>query len=134
MMAFRQSDGGVVWSSGDSENAMSSPVLIEGGGQRQITVVMLKEVLVMNPAVANLIATGKSAQIYSAMEVGGSQGMQTFEQDLARLLVAGLISEPTAFTYARNPAVFRDRVMRLRASPQANRRPAASPGPTPIQK
>ena len=91
--------------------------------------VALSEVLVMNPAVANLISSGKSAQIYSAMEVGGAQGMQTFEQDLARLLVGGLISETTAFTYARNPGVFRDRVARLRASPQNNRRPVASPTP-----
>ncbi len=91
--------------------------------------VALSEVLVMNPAVANLISSGKSAQIYSAMEVGGAQGMQTFEQDLARLLVGGLISETTAFTYARNPGVFRDRVARLRAAPQNNRRPVASPTP-----
>lgn len=89
--------------------------------------VALSEVLVMNPAVANLISTGKSAQIYSAMEVGGSQGMQTFEQDLARLLVAGFISETTAFTYARNPTVFRDRVTRLRTSPLGNRRPPPAP-------
>ena len=91
--------------------------------------VALSEVLVMNPAVANLIATGKSAQIYSSMEVGGSQGMQTFEQDLARLLIAGTISENTAFTFARNPAVFRDRVARMRANPNpANARRPVTPG------
>ncbi len=89
--------------------------------------VALSEVLVMNPAVANLISTGKSAQIYSSMEVGGSQGMQTFEQDLARLLVANVISEATAMTFARNPAVFRDRVARLRANPAMLRRPGAPP-------
>jgi outer membrane protein assembly factor BamB len=49
MMAFRQSDGSVVWSGGDSENAMSSPALIEVGGEKQVTVVMLKEVIGMNP-------------------------------------------------------------------------------------
>ena len=55
----------------------------------------------MTPAVGNLIATAKSSQIYSSMETGTSQGMQTLEQDLARLLVAGLITEPSAVTMAR---------------------------------
>lgn len=85
--------------------------------------VALSEVLGMNPAVAHLIASGKTTQIYSAMEVGGGQGMQTFEQDLARLLVGGLISETTALAFARNPTVFRDRVARLKANPQSHRRP-----------
>ncbi len=106
----------------DGPNAPMGP----NGRRRRVA---LSEVLVMNPAVANLIATGKSAQIYSAMEVGGSLGMQTFEQDLARLLMAGMISETAAFTYARNPAVFRDRMARLRANPQMmNRRPGTGTG------
>lgn len=77
--------------------------------------VVASEVLMINGAVANLIASGKSSQIYSAMEVGGAQGMQTLEQDLARLHVAGHISEPTALAFAPNPRIFRDRVAHLRA-------------------
>lgn len=76
--------------------------------------VACSEVLINTPAVANLIATGKSTQVYSAMETGTSVGMQTFEQDLARLWVGRRISEITAFAMARNPQVLRDRAMNLR--------------------
>lgn len=84
-----------------------------GGRHHRRSRVVASEVLVVNGAVANLIATGKSSQIYSAMEVGGAQGMQTLEQDLARLHVAGHISEATALAFAPNPRIFRDRVTHL---------------------
>jgi twitching motility protein PilT len=82
--------------------------------------VVASEVLLVNPAVANLIATAKSNQIYSAMETGTGMGMQTLEQDLARLWVAGRISETTAVAMARNPNIMRERAARMR-------RPAAIP-------
>jgi len=80
--------------------------------------VVVSEVLMSNPAVANLIASSKSSQIYSAMETGGAHGMQTLEQDLARLWVGNWISETTATTLARNPAVLRDRAALLRKGGQ----------------
>lgn len=67
----------------------------------------------VNPAVANLIATGRSNQIYSVMEAGGAAGMQTLEQDLAQLWTTGRISEATAVAMARNPGILRDRVERM---------------------
>lgn len=70
------------------------------------------EVLRVNAAVANLVATGRSAQVYSAMEVGQGMGMQTLDQDLARLVATGKVLESTALALARNPAVFRERVRR----------------------
>ena len=79
--------------------------------------VVTSEILVVNPAVSNLIASGKSNQIYSAMEAGGSQGMQTLEQDLARLWVSGQISEAAAVAMARNPGILRERANRLRHRP-----------------
>ncbi len=72
------------------------------------------EILISTPAVANLVASGKSAQIYSAMESGASLGMQTLEQDLARLWISGQISETTAVAMARNVNVLRDRAANLR--------------------
>ena len=83
--------------------------------------VALSEVLLMNPAVANLMATGRTAQVYSAMEVGGGQGMQTFEQDLVRLLGEGLISTTTAFNVARHPHVLQERLQRHRGLPSGVR-------------
>jgi outer membrane protein assembly factor BamB len=49
MMAFRQSDGEVAWKGGDSDNAMSSPVMIDVDGEQQVVTVMLKEVLAVSP-------------------------------------------------------------------------------------
>ena len=72
------------------------------------------EILIATTAVANLIATGKSSQIYSALEAGATHGMQTLEQDLARLWTSGAISETTAIAMARNPGVLRDRVTMIR--------------------
>ncbi len=88
------------------------PAVANGHAQRRVA---CSEILMNTPAVANLIATGKSAQIYSAMETGAGAGMQTFEQDLARLWVTRRISETTAFAMARNPQTLRDRAATMRA-------------------
>lgn len=66
------------------------------------------ELLLVTSAIANLIATGKSQQIYSSIETGGPQGMQTLDQALARLLGAGKISEQTASAMTRNPSLLKD--------------------------
>lgn len=76
--------------------------------------IVTSEVMIVTPAVANLIATAKASQIYSAMEAGGALGMQTMEHDLARLWASGRISEATAVAMARNPGVMRDRAARMR--------------------
>ncbi len=81
-----------------------------GHGRRRR--VPASEILRVNPAVANLVATGRTAQVYSAMEVGQGLGMQTLDQDLARLVAAGMVLESTALALARNPAVMRERVRR----------------------
>jgi len=75
--------------------------------------IVVSEVLTATDAVSHLIASGKSTQIYSSMESGGNQGMQTLEESLARLWATNWITEQTATTMARNPAVVRDRVQRL---------------------
>lgn len=86
----------------------------EGNRRRRV---VCSEILANTPAVANLIATGKSNQVYSALETGAGQGMQTLEQDLARLWVSNWITESTALNMARNPIIVRDRAALLRKSP-----------------
>lgn len=49
------------------------------------------EVLVVTPAVANLIREAKTHQIFSSMQAGGSLGMQTMDKSLAQLILAGKI-------------------------------------------
>lgn len=89
-------------------------LLPEASNDKSRQRVACSEILINTPAIANLIATKKSAQIYSSMETGTGAGMQTFEQDLARLWVSRRISEMTAFAMARNPQVLRDRATNLR--------------------
>ena len=72
------------------------------------------EVLTVTPAVANLISTGKSNQIYSSMETGRNQGMQTLEQDIARLWVSGRITEQTAIANCRSVSTMRERAALLK--------------------
>ena len=49
------------------------------------------EVLVVNPAVANLIRENKSSQLPSVMQTGRAQGMVTFEQSIQELESKGII-------------------------------------------
>ena len=76
--------------------------------------VLAAEVLTVTPAVANLVAAGKSNLIYSAMESGGAQGMQTMETSLAQLLARGDISQQAVVSLARSPSQVVDRAEKLR--------------------
>ncbi|MGH9077169.1 MAG: PilT/PilU family type 4a pilus ATPase [Acidimicrobiales bacterium] len=58
--------------------------------------VVASEVLVATAAVRNLIREGKTHQIYSAMQSGGKQGMQTMDQSLAELVRQGKVSMEVA--------------------------------------
>ncbi len=70
------------------------------------------EVLQVTPAVANLIASGRTVQIYSAIESGRDAGMQTFDQSLALLSRDGLIAAEQGRRLARDPAGF-ERLTRM---------------------
>lgn len=69
------------------------------------------EVMQVTPAIANLIASGRTAQIYSAIESGREAGMQTFDQALASLARDGLIATEHGRRLARDPNAF-DRLLR----------------------
>ena len=60
------------------------------------------EMLVPTPAVRNLIREGKSHQIYSVLQTGGSQGMQTMDASLAQLVRAGKIQRAAAESRAHS--------------------------------
>jgi len=60
------------------------------------------EVLIVTPAVRNLIREGKVHQIYSAMQAGGRYGMQTMDQSLALLVTARAITMETAMERCAN--------------------------------
>jgi twitching motility protein PilT len=92
-------------------NQQLLPAVVKDGKKGRVA---SSEVLVNTPAVANLIALGKSNQIHSNMETGRAQGMQTLEQDVARLWVTGRITEQTAVATCRNVQVMRERAALLR--------------------
>src|SRR5579884_1924324 len=60
------------------------------------------EILVPTPAVRNLIREGKTHQIYSVLQTGASQGMQTMDASLAQLVRAGKITRQIAESRAHS--------------------------------
>jgi twitching motility protein PilT len=57
-------------------------------------------------AVANMIRDEKTYQIPSAMQIGKSQGMQTFDDALRALLAAGRITGEIAYRAAAKKEEF----------------------------
>lgn len=64
------------------------------------------EIMIGTPAIRNLIREDKVAQMYSAIQTGGSLGMQTLDQCLAGLLKKGNITKDAAREKAKNPEQF----------------------------
>ena len=54
--------------------------------------VMAQEIMVVTPAIANLVREGKTAQIYGAIQTGAKLGMKTLEMVFSDLYQAGTIS------------------------------------------
>ncbi len=65
------------------------------------------EVLIPNPAVRNLIREGKTHQIYSVLQTGSAQGMQTMDAALVPLVRTGKISQKQAETRSGAPEELR---------------------------
>lgn len=60
--------------------------------------IMAQEIMVVTPAISNLIREGKTSQIYSAIQTGGKLGMQTLEKVLADYYRAGIITYEAAMS------------------------------------
>jgi twitching motility protein PilT len=65
--------------------------------------VMAQEIMVVTPAISNLIREGKTAQIYGAIQTGGRLSMQTLEKVLSDLYKAGTISFEAAMSKTSRP-------------------------------
>jgi twitching motility protein PilT len=61
------------------------------------------EVLLATPAIRNLIREGKTHQIYSSLQTGGSVGMQTMDAALATLVRGGKITRQLAESRSSTP-------------------------------
>jgi twitching motility protein PilT len=64
---------------------------------------MAQEIMINTPATANLIREGKTAQLYSQIQTGAQQGMQTLERALANLVTSGKVSREEAVTKTTRP-------------------------------
>jgi twitching motility protein PilT len=64
------------------------------------------EIMLGTPAIRNLIREAKVAQMYSVIQTGQGQGMQTLDQNLADLLRRGQILPAEARAKARSPENF----------------------------
>jgi len=81
----------------ESLRAVISQTLIKkvGGGR-----VAAHEIMIGTPAIRNLIREDKIAQMYSAIQTGMSNGMQTMDQCLQNLVNRGLITKAAAMEKA----------------------------------
>ncbi|MDD1620405.1 MAG: type IV pilus twitching motility protein PilT [Methylococcaceae bacterium] len=88
----------------ESLQAVISQTLLKkvGGGR-----IASHEIMVGTAAIRNLIREAKVAQMYSAIQTGRKDGMQTLDQNLKELVDKGLITAKSAMVKAVNKDIFR---------------------------
>lgn len=64
------------------------------------------EIMIGTPAIRNLIREGKVAQMYSSIQTGQAQGMQTLDQCLKALVIKGAIHPNEAKMFAVSKEAF----------------------------
>jgi len=88
--------------------------------------VLCMEVMIVTPAIANLIREGKTAQMYGFIQTGGKEGMQTLETALVNLYNEGEISFESAISKTSRP----EEIHRLVGpNPPSIKRPKVSMAP-----
>jgi twitching motility protein PilT len=68
------------------------------------------EILRVTPAIGNLIRTGKTSQLTTAMQTGSALGMQTMDQNLVELVHSGVITIEAAEAKAQDLNTLRQMV------------------------
>ncbi|MBK8190806.1 MAG: type IV pilus twitching motility protein PilT [Vampirovibrionales bacterium] len=69
--------------------------------------VMAQEIMIVTPAISNLIREGKAAQIYSAIQTGGQHNMQTMEMALKALVQSNSVEFEDALLKTTRPEDFK---------------------------
>ena len=64
---------------------------------------MAQEIMLVTPAIANLIREAKAAQIYSTIQMNQGLGMQTLEMALSNLYKQGVITIEDALSRTSRP-------------------------------
>lgn len=68
---------------------------------------LAQEIMIVTPAIANLIRESKASQIYSAIQTGAKLGMQTMEQALVNLVKTGTITVEEGISKSGKPDEFK---------------------------
>ncbi len=87
-----------------SLQAIVSQILLprkDGNGR-----VAAREIMVMTPAISNLIREGKTHMLYGAIETGAKFGMMSMDRALANLVIKGLVDKELAMSKAHDKEVF----------------------------
>lgn len=92
------------------EGVLYQRLLPRADGKGRVAAV---EVMLGTVAIRNLIREGKTHQLYSAMQLGSSHGMQTMDQALYDLLQRDLITREVALAYCQDPLHFASGSARL---------------------
>jgi twitching motility protein PilT len=74
------------------------------GGKGRIAA---REIMIVTPAISNLIREGKTYQIYGAIDTGARVGMVSLDKSLSELARKGLVSLEDAMSKANRPEVFK---------------------------
>ena len=85
--------------------------------------IMAQELMIVTPAIANLIREGKTSQVYSAIQTGGKLGMITLEKALSDMYKAGTITFESAMSKTSRP----DELQRLMAGSPGSGSRATTP-------
>lgn len=85
------------------EGVLSQSLLPRADGRGRVAAL---EVLMMTPAVRNLIREGKTFQLPTTIQSGAKDGMQTLDQALRRLVERGLVTYEEAAARAANLVEF----------------------------
>lgn len=88
--------------------------------------VVATEILMMTPAIANVIREGKTYQIASMMQAGRESGMRTMDQHLADLVNSGIITRRAAVEKAHDVEGLTRLIQRVE-SPAENSAMASGP-------
>ncbi len=75
--------------------------------KEKVRLVPVQEILMINASARKLIAEGQDQKLVELIRASRTEGMQTFNQALSRLVRGGWVSEEVALSYSPNPEQLR---------------------------
>ncbi|SDH57989.1 twitching motility protein PilT [Leifsonia sp. 98AMF] len=111
---------------GTLQGVVSQTLLKRASGKGRV---VATEILIMTPAIANVIREGKTYQIASMMQAGRESGMRTMDQHLAELVNAGVITRRAAVDKAHDKEGIARLIQRVDSPTEASAMAIAASGP-----